>query len=101
MKIKKGDTVLVRTGKDSGKSGKIASVDPKENKIVIHGLNQFKKAVRARKQGEKGQIVTIAMPLNASNVEIVCPSCGKATRVGYKVEGEVKSRFCKKCKSVI
>ena len=101
MKIKKGDNVLIRKGKDGGKTGKVASVNPSKNKVLVHGLNQYKKTVRARKQGEKGQIITISMPLNASNVSIVCPSCGKATRVGYKVEGEAKTRFCKKCKSAI
>lgn len=101
MKIKKGDTVAIKLGKDSGKTGKIASVDPVANKVVVHGLNQVKKAVRPKKQGEKGQIVSVSLPLSASNVMLVCPSCGKETRVGYKVEGADKKRYCKRCNSTI
>jgi large subunit ribosomal protein L24 len=101
MKIKKGDTVSIRKGKDSGKTGKVASVDPAANKVVVHGLNQVKKAVRPKKQGEKGQIVSVSLPLSASNVMIVCPSCGKETRIGMRIEGKDKKRYCKKCQSVI
>lgn len=101
MKIKKGDNVAIKIGKDSGKTGKIASVDPSANKVIVLGLNQVKKAVKPKKQGDKGQIVSISLPIPAANVMLVCPACGKETRVGYKVEGNDKKRYCKKCSSVI
>jgi large subunit ribosomal protein L24 len=69
MKIKKGDNVKLITGKDKGKSGKIVRVLVKENKVVVEGLNMMKKHQRPRKSGEKGSIVNIAMPINASNVK--------------------------------
>jgi len=69
MKLKKGDNVIVITGKDKGKKGKIVSVVNKENKVVVEGLNMMKKHQRARKSGEKGSIINISMPINASNVK--------------------------------
>ena len=101
MHIKKGDTVSVIKGKDRGKTGKVASVDSTNNKVVVQGLNMLKKSVRPKKQGEKGQIVSVAAPLNASNVMFVCPSCGKSARTGQRLEGDVKKRYCKKCKSAL
>ena len=97
MNIKKGDKVLITKGKDSGKSGKVASVNPKENRIVVEGLNIMKRAVKPKKMGETGQIVSVAAPLNASNAMIICPLCGKSTRVGSVMEGDKKKRVCKKC----
>ena len=97
MNIKKGDKVLITTGKDSGKSGKVASVNPKENRIVVEGLNMINRAIKPKKMGETGQIVSVAAPLNVSNAMIVCPLCGKTTRVGSKMEGDKKKRVCKKC----
>ncbi len=99
MNIKKGDKVLILKGKDAKKSGKIASVLPEENRVVVEGLNMVKRAVRPRKMGESGQIVSIAASLNASNVMVICPSCGKATRIGSREEGGKKKRVCKKCGS--
>ena len=101
MKIKKGDNVAIKTGKDSGKSGKVSSANPTTNKVIIHGLNQVKKAVKPKKQGEKGQLVSISLPLSVSNIMLICPACGKETRVGYKIEKKDKKRYCKKCGSVI
>lgn len=101
MKIKKGDTVLITKGKDGGKSGKVALVIPSSGKLVIYGLNQFKKSVKPKKQGEKGQIISVARPFSASNVLLVCPSCGKGSRVGFKTEGGKKVRVCKKCNGSI
>ena len=97
MKVKKGDSVLITTGKDKGKTGKIMKAFPKEAKILVEGMNLRKKHVRPKKQGEKGQVVEIPAALDVSNVKIVCPKCGKATRVGYKVEKDKKFRACKKC----
>ncbi len=101
MKIKKGDNVQIMVGKESGKRGKIAMVDRKGDKVLIDGLNIFKKHKRPAKEGEKGEIVPIARPLNAANVMLVCPSCNKPVRIGYKVEGDKKIRYCKKCKGAV
>lgn len=101
MNIKKGDTVFILKGKDRGKSGKIASVNPEENRVVVQGLNMAKRSVRPKKAGDKGQIVSIAQSLNASNVMLLCPSCGKRSKVGYRMEGETKKRYCKKCSNAI
>ncbi len=101
MKIKKGDTVKILTGKNSGKSGKIISVDLKNWKVSVEGLNVYKKHVRPRREGEKGQIVEVTRPITASNVALVCGSCHKAIRVGYRLEGENKIRYCRKCGSAL
>ncbi len=101
MKIKKGDNVLIISGKDKGKTGKILKAFPKEMKILVEGVNLKKKHVRPKREGEKGQVVDIPAPLNISNVKVICPKCGKATRVGYKLEKDQKLRVCKKCASII
>jgi large subunit ribosomal protein L24 len=101
MKIKKGDTVKILTGKDSGKTGKILAVNPKKGKILVEGLNMFKKHRRPKKQGEKGEVIKISRPMQASNAMLVCPRCGQPTRIGYKIEANKKLRTCKKCKSTI
>ncbi|MFA6407485.1 MAG: 50S ribosomal protein L24 [Candidatus Paceibacterota bacterium] len=101
MNIKKGDTIKVLLGKDNGKTGKVVSVDAKKNQVHLEGLNLYKKHVRPRKQGEKGEIVSVARPINASNVAIICPNCNKQTRVGHRKDGETKIRFCVKCKGTI
>ena len=101
MKVKKGDSVLIIAGKDKGRTGKIIKSIPKELKILVEGINLKKKHVRPKRQGEKGQVVEIPAVLDISNVKIICPKCGKATRVGYSIEGENKNRICKKCKQTI
>lgn len=101
MKIKKGDTVKILAGKDKGKSGKIIRIIPKKNRVAIDGLNVYKKHARPKKEGEKGEIIDVTRPINASNVVLVCSSCSKATRVGYKVEKGKKTRHCKKCQKSI
>lgn len=98
MRIHKGDTVKVMTGKDRGKSGKVARVLPSLQKLVIDGLNMFKKHQRPKKQGEKGQLITVARPISASNVMLLCKGCDLPVRVGFRFEGNNKVRFCKKCK---
>lgn len=97
MKLKKGDNVIMLSGKDRGKTGKVSITLPKEGKVVVKELNLIKKHVRARKQGQKGQIISKERAVPASSVALVCNSCGKPTRVGYKIEAENKSRICKKC----
>jgi large subunit ribosomal protein L24 len=102
MKIKKGDTVKIICGKDLGKTVKILRVLPKKNKVVIEGLNLRIKHVRPRREREKGQRISFPAPMDVSNVMLVCPKCGKATRVGYKIlEDKKKVRICKKCGEVI
>ena len=99
MKIKKNDNVIMLGGKDKGKKGKVILVLPENNKVVVEGLNLVKKHIRARKEGQKGQIISKERAVPVSSVALVCKSCGKPTRVGFKVEGENKIRICKKCKA--
>jgi large subunit ribosomal protein L24 len=98
IKIKKGDTVEIISGKDKGKSGKVVRVIPSANRIAIEGINVYKKHVRPRTAEEKGQVVEVARPLNASNVMVVCPSCKKSARIGRVREGDKTLRVCKSCK---
>ncbi|KKP93196.1 MAG: 50S ribosomal protein L24 [Parcubacteria group bacterium GW2011_GWC1_38_6] len=98
MKTKKGDTIIVISGKDKGKKGKILQVLPENNRIVVEGINLRKKHVRPRRQGEKGQTIEMSLPFQASNVKVVCTKCKKPTRIGYKLlKNGKKYRICKKC----
>ena len=97
MKIKNEDIVLMISGKDRGKKSKVIKVFPKENKIIVEGVNLRKKHVRPKKEGEKGQVVEIAAPFDVSNAKLICPKCKEAVRIGYKVVGKNKFRVCKKC----
>lgn len=101
MKIHKGDTIKIITGKDKGKTGKVLKVLLKKNKILIEGLNLYKKHVRPKRQGEKGEVVLVPRPMDISNVMPVCSSCNRAVRVGHRFEAEIKVRYCKKCKAKI
>lgn len=101
MKIRKDDNVIVISGKDRGKEGKVTRVLPSENKVVIAGVNVRKVHVRARKAGQKSQMVDQSFPIHASNVMIVDPKSGKASRIGKKMEGDKKVRIAKKSGSVI
>ena len=97
MKIKKDDQVLIISGKDRGKHGKVLGVFPQEEKVVIEGVNIRKKHVKPRKSGEKGQVVQTPGAIALSNVKLLCPKCGQPTRVGYKIIENNKYRLCKKC----
>ena len=98
MAIKKNDTVLITAGKDKGKRGKVLRVLSAENKLVVEGVNLRRKKRRARKAGEKGQTIQITMPVDRSNVMLICPQCAMATRRAFSVSGiQKKSRLCKKC----
>ena len=97
MNIKKDDKVVVLSGKDKGKQGKILVSDPKAMKVIVEGVNVATKHQKPRKQGEEGGIIKAETPVYAAKVQLVCPKCGKATRVGHKVEGGKKTRVCKKC----
>lgn len=97
LKIKKNDKVVILKGKDRSKTGKIIRVMPDINKVLIEGLNLYKKHSKPRKEGDVGQIIEIPKPVNASNVAIICHHCNKPTRIGYIIEKGKKYRVCKKC----
>ena len=97
MKVKKNDNVYVLTGKDAGKTGKVLSADPKANKVKVDGVNVQKKSKKARSANETSQIVSQVGAIDASNVMVVCPACGKGTRVAYAFADGKKVRICKKC----
>ena len=97
MRIKKGDNVQVLSGNDKGKTGEVLEVIPKANKVVVKGVNVRKKHVKARRQGEESGIISVECSVPVSKVNVVCPKCGKATRVGYSIEKDKKVRICKKC----
>ncbi len=98
LKIKKADIVLVISGKDKGKKGKILQVFPQINKIIVEGVNLRKKHRKPKKSGEKGQIVTLPGHISASNVKLICLKCHKPARTAYKIADKKKYRICKKCK---
>ena len=96
MKLKKGDKVAVLSGNDKGKTGEIQEVIPKTEKIIVKGINIRKKHVKAA-QNKEGGIQALEFPIHSSIVGLVCPKCGKTTRVGYVIENDKKVRVCKKC----
>ena len=96
--VKKDDTVIVVSGDDRGKTGKVLEVSPKEGKVIVQGVGIVKKHVKPRPPQENGGIVEVEGAMYASKVQIVCPRCKKPTRVGHKVyEDGTKSRICVKC----
>ena len=97
MRIKKGDNVQVLSGNDKGKTGEVLEVIPKLEKVVVKGINVRKKHVKARKQGEESGIISVECAIPSSKVNVVCPKCGKVTKIGYSVEKDEKVRVCKKC----
>jgi large subunit ribosomal protein L24 len=100
--IRRNDTVLVTTGKDSGKRGRVLRVLPLRNRLVVEGVNVIKRHTRPNPQRNvKGGIVERESPLHASNVQLVCPECGKATRIGHEIRGDRKVRICRKCEGVV
>ena len=95
MKIKKNDTVIVLSGKDKGKQGKVLSTMPTVGKVLVEGINMAQCHVKATRQGQESGIIRKALPIRASKVMVVCPKCGVPTRVGYKVlEDGAKVRVC-------
>ena len=97
MNIRKDDTVIVLSGKDKGKQGKVLSADPKHNKVIVSGVNVATAHMRPRKQGEEGGIIKKETPIYTCKVMVVCPKCGKQTRVAHKITDGKKARVCKKC----
>ena len=101
MKFKKGDEVIITRGKDSGKKGKIEKVFPKLGKILVAGVNIYKRHLKPQGQRKPGGIIDLTKPLPLANAALICPRCGQPTRVGYKIAEEVKRRVCRKCKEEI
>lgn len=101
MKLHKGDLVKIVTGKDNGKTGKIEKVYSKENKVLVEGVNQYKRHVKARQQGQTSEIITLTKPLAVANVAFICPKCKEQTRIGYVISKDTKQRICKKCNAEI
>jgi large subunit ribosomal protein L24 len=100
--IRKNDTVMVTTGKDSGKRGRILKVLTAKNRVIVEGVNIIKRHTRPNPQRNiKGGIVEREGAVHASNVQLVCPECGKITRVGRRLQGDRKVRICRKCEGVI
>ena len=97
MSIKKGDVVVVLSGKDKGKQGKVLAAMPADRKVIVEGINVVSRHTRPRKQGEEGGILKKEAAIYACKVQKVCPKCNKPTRIGHKVEGDKKVRICKKC----
>jgi len=101
MKIKKNDNVMILSGKDKGKTGVVEKVFPVENKLVVKGIALAKKHIKPSKKNPQGGIMDINLKINASKALIVCPSCGKASRIGYKITDKSKIRVCSKCKQSV
>lgn len=96
LKIRKDDTVQVIAGKDKGKRGAVVRVIAKKDAVIVSGINMVKKAMRKRSQQDQGGIAEVEAPLNISNVAIVCKKCGP-TKIGFKIDGDKKTRVCRKC----
>ena len=96
LHVKKGDTVIVLSGKDKGKKGKVLEVSPKERKVIVENVNMVTKHVKPRKMGDQGGIVKAEGAMYACKVMLVCPKCGKPTRIAYKILNDgTKQRLCK------
>jgi len=97
MKIKKGDQVKILSGKDRGKQGNVLRCLPKNRKLVVEGVNVIKRHKKSSKRGQKGERISLPAPVDISNVQLICPKCGKASRVGLKIIENRRTRICKKC----
>jgi large subunit ribosomal protein L24 len=96
LKLRKGDRVRVLTGKDRGKEGVIMRAIPEKNKVIVEGVNMAKRHQKAKTATSQGGIIDKDMPIPVPNVALICPNCGP-TRVGYRLDGDGKTRICKKC----
>jgi large subunit ribosomal protein L24 len=101
MKLKKGDQIIVTIGKDKGRKGKVDVVDSKAGTVVVPGMNIYKKHEKKRDEQHQGGVIEHARPLSMGKVALLCPKCGKQTRVGYVVTKGEKERICKKCEARI
>ncbi len=101
MKLRKGDNIIVTRGKDKGKEGSVEKVFKTMNKVLVVGVNEYKRHIKKSPGGQKSEIITITKPLPAAAVALVCPKCKKPTRIGYKIDKDLKVRICRKCKKEI
>ena len=101
LHVKKGDTVVVLSGKDKGKQGKIITAMPKTGKVIVEGINKVKRHSKPSLKVPQGGIITKEMPLHVCKVQLVCPACNKPTRIGHKEVNGKNARVCKKCGEVI
>lgn len=90
---------MIIAGRDKGQSGTVAKILPLKDRVLVNGLNTVKKRTRPMKQGEKGQTIEVARSIASSNVMLICKNCKKPTRAGYRREGDIKVRYCKKCEA--
>ena len=101
LHVKRGDTVKIGQGKDRNKTGRVLRVQPKKSTIIVEGINIVKKAIKPTQENQRGGFESFEAPIHASKALLVCPSCGKTTRVAHKVVADKKVRYCKKCDAVI
>jgi large subunit ribosomal protein L24 len=101
MKIKKGDTVIITTGKDKGKQGIVERIFVKEGTILVPGLNLYKKHKKSQGENKPGEILTLSRPYAISKTALICPKCKQQTRVGFRWENDKKTRVCRKCDAAI
>ena len=100
--VRRNDNVVVTTGKDRGKRGRVLKVLPEKNRVVVEGVNMIKRHTRPNPQKNiQGGIVEREGAMHASNVQLLCPECGKKTRIGHRIEGDRKVRICRKCEGVV
>lgn len=101
MKIKKGDNVRILNGKDRGKSGSVEFVFPENHQVVVKGIHLLKKNLKPSQKNPKGGIIDINKKINVSNVMLLCPNCGKTTRIMSQISSGKKIRICGKCQKSI
>lgn len=101
MKLKRGDEVLVVAGKDKGKTGKVERLLPTVAKVVVSGVNMYKKNMKGTGKAKQTGIIDIIRPLPVANVAFVCPKCKLPTRIGYVTKNKEKNRVCKKCDQIV
>jgi len=101
MKIKKGDQIIVTVGKDKGKKGKIEKVFPKTSAVLVQGINIVKKHEKKRDEQHPGGIIEVVKPIALGKIAVLCPKCGKQTRLGFRIVKGTKERICRKCDQVI
>ena len=101
LHVRKGDTVVVLSGKDKGKQGKVITAMPKAGKVIVEGVNKVKRHSKPNLKVPQGGIITKEMPLHACKVQVVCPACNKPTRIGHKEVAGKNVRVCKKCGEVV
>jgi large subunit ribosomal protein L24 len=102
VKIRKGDTVVIIAGKDSGKKGKVRRALPDEDRVIVEGLNMIKRHSRARRATRQAGIIELEAPIHVSNVMLICDKCGNPTRIGYRfLDDGKKVRICSSCREVI